>query len=97
VPNLDVNKYAQIGARVRLAELQSEIDTIHAAFPELRDGASPARRRGRPSKQSQAAATAGDAPQRRRKRRGMSAAKRREVSERMKKYWAQRRKAAKSA
>jgi hypothetical protein len=90
---LNLNDYARIGAQVRLSELQSEIDAILAAYPDLRS-AGPAPQRSRPVRKSARAAENAGQRRRRRKGRPMSAAKRREVSERMKKYWAQRRKAA---
>ena len=69
-----------MGAKSRLEELKREETAIRSAFPDLFG-----RRRGRRA----AAAPAG---RRRRKRSGMSAAARKEVSVRMKKYWAERRK-----
>ena len=70
---------ARHGAVARIQELETEIATIRAAFPGL-DGARPGRRSGRPA--------AAPAPH---KRRPMSAAARKAVSLRMKKYWAARR------
>lgn len=77
----DVNKYAQLGAEARAAELNAELAEIYRAFPGLRRG-----RPGRPG------ASEGAAPSARR-RKPMSAAQKRAVSLRMKKYWASRRKA----
>ena len=74
----DLKQYALRGAQARVQELQQELTSIYRAFPGLR-------RRGG------AAAAASDRPVRRRK--PMSAAMKREVSRRMKKYWAERRKA----
>jgi hypothetical protein len=75
----------------RLEEIRQEEASIRAAFPELfRPGR-------RPGSTNQAAAAAGtdEAQPRRRRRRGkpMTAAQRKAVSERMRKYWAARRKA----
>jgi hypothetical protein len=78
----DLKSYARRGAEVRLAELREEMNAIHAAFPDLRDGRS---ERGNGAVQ----------PRHRRRRRAMSVAQRKAVSARMKKYWAERRKAAK--
>lgn len=64
----------------RLQQLKEEEAAIRAEFPELFGG-----RRA-------AADGSGHAPRRRRKTK-MSAANRQAVSERMKKYWAERRKA----
>lgn len=78
--------YARLGAMRRLEELRQEEAAIRAAFPELF--------RGRAGQGAAAASSApnGDAA-RRRRRWKMSAAQKRAVSERMKKYWAARRKA----
>jgi hypothetical protein len=81
--------YARIGAMRRLEELRQEEASIRAAFPELFRGR-PARAAGAAT----AAATSNDEP-RRRRRWKMSAAQKRAVSERMRKYWAARRKAQK--
>jgi hypothetical protein len=75
----DLKEYARVGAEARARELQSELESIYRAFPDLRqssrDGrASVAKRRGH-------------------RRKPMSAAQKRAVGLRMKKYWAERRKA----
>jgi hypothetical protein len=75
----DVNKYARLGAEARAAELSAELAEIYRAFPGLRRG-------GRGA----AAGEAGGGAVRRRK--PMTAAQKRAVSVRMKKYWAGRRK-----
>jgi hypothetical protein len=75
-------QYARVGALAELNRLHEEIDAIQRAFPEL------ARRP--PERQA-----LGDSKQRAtsgRRRRSMSRAQRNVVSERMKKYWADRRK-----
>lgn len=75
---------AKLGAQARLEQIEMERRAILAAFPDL---SAPRRGRGRrPRQEKQAAA----APRRRRR---MTAAQRKEVSERMKRYWAERRKA----
>ena len=74
----------------RIEELRQELAAIRDVFPELFRGRRPA------SAVPGAQATAADATGRRRRRRKrspMSTAQRRAVSERMKKYWADRRKA----
>lgn len=71
---------ARAGAEAALKELRADIVAIERTFPEL---ALPARRR---------AITRSIAKAQRRTR-NMSAAARKAVSERMKKYWAERRKA----
>lgn len=71
---------ARSGAETVLKQLRAEIIAIERTFPEL---AIPQRRRA-----------VRDAFQKARKRvRTMTAAERKAVSERMKKYWAERRKA----
>ena len=81
----DVNKYARMGAEARAAELNAELADIYSAFPALR--------RGRPAAAAAASNDAGDAPARR-NRKPMTAAQKKAVSIRMKKYWAGRRKSA---
>ncbi len=79
-----LQRLARLGAQARLEELRREEAAIRAAFPDLFGG----RGRGRRS-----AAASAAAPAARRRRRSMSAAARKAVSERMRKYWAERRKA----
>ena len=81
----DLQRFARLGAEARLQELKEEAVLIRQAFPELSmPGTRPASRKtnGEPA-----------VPMAPRRRGGMSAAARREVSERMKRYWAARRKA----
>ena len=75
-----IRELAQEGAAKALNQLRAEVIAIEQTFPEL---ALPQRRR----QIRQAVATA------RKRGRAMSAAARKEVSLRMKKYWAERRKA----
>jgi hypothetical protein len=70
---------ARLGAAARLEQLREEEAAIKSAFPDLFG-------RGR-----RAQVRNGQAPGAKR-RRGMSAAARKAVSERMRKYWAERRK-----
>ena len=75
-----LREFARAGAEAAIKELRAQITAIEQAFPEF----------GRPGARRASKA----APvQQRRRRRGMSAAQRRAVSLRMKKYWAIRRKA----
>ena len=79
-----VRAFALIGARARLESLQAEIDALRASFPELvsRAGGTAACR-----------AKSGRRPRRkRRRRRKMTAEQKQAVSDRMRKYWASRRK-----
>ncbi|HKB11075.1 MAG TPA: hypothetical protein VKD69_10485 [Vicinamibacterales bacterium] len=91
----ELQRLARLGAKSRLEEIQREEAAIRRAFPDLFGGR---RRGGRAKRAASAASRAGRAAKkgRRRRRRGtMSAAARKAVSERMKKYWASRRKAGK--
>jgi hypothetical protein len=90
-----LRRLARRGAVARLEQIKEEEAAIRAEFPELfgtsaQSGRGRGRRRGRPPASESAAA----APAARRGgRRPMSSAARRAVSVRMKKYWADRRKA----
>lgn len=75
-----LRRLARLGAMARLQQLREEEAAIRSEFPELFGS------RG-------AAATGGDGAPRVRRRARMSAAARKAVSERMRKYWAARRKA----
>ena len=76
-----LHELARRGAAARIAELEAEIAAIKAAFSGLEGADSEGRKRERAA--------------RTRKRPRMSAAARKAVSERMKKYWAARRKGEK--
>jgi hypothetical protein len=82
-----LRRLARLGAVARLEQIRQEEAAIRSEFPELFG------RRGRQA-EGDGAATA-PAPASRRKRAKMSAAARKAVSERMRKYWAERRKATK--
>ena len=79
----ELERLAKLGAKSRLDELKREEAAIRSAFPDLFSVT-----RGRKAAKAVAAPA-----KRTRKRRKMSAAEKRSVSERMKKYWAERRKA----
>lgn len=86
----DLRRFARLGAMRRLEDIRNEEAAIRAAFPELfRGGSAPtdATAPARSAKRAKKAKKAG------RRRAGMSAEARKAVSERMKKYWAGRRKA----
>ena len=76
----------------------NEVQSILSAFPELKSGGNTANRRRQtvPSERTTAMDTGGSDPDatRQRGRRPMSAAARKAASDRMKQYWAKRRKAA---
>jgi hypothetical protein len=76
-----LRRLARLGAIARLEQLKQEESAIRAEFPELFG-------RGR-----RAAVVDVPRPGRRRGRKKMSPAARKAVSERMRKYWAERRKA----
>jgi len=78
-----LRRLARLGAVARLEQLREEEAAIRAEFPELFGG-----RRGNSKAAAQDTGT-----RKRRRRAAMSAAQRKEVSERMRKYWAERRKA----
>jgi hypothetical protein len=77
---IELNRLARLGAKARLEELRQEEASIRRAFPDLFRGGS-------------GKAASDGMPRRARKRGSMSPAARKAVSERMKKYWAERRKA----
>ncbi len=82
--------YARIGAAARLTEIQTEIDAIQNAFPEL-EGPVAERRNGRPRAQTAAPEPHTETPAPvaiKRKRRKMSAAARKAISEAQKRRWA---------
>jgi hypothetical protein len=100
----DLKTYARQGAEARLRELNQELAEIYRAFPELR---MPSRgRAARPGRNIGAALTdmgrvtnpasaRGASSGGRAGRKPMTAAQRAAVSERMRKYWAARKTAAK--
>ena len=79
-----LRRLARLGAIARLAQLRDEEAAIRIEFPEIF---------GRGRRESGArAVSAPAAEKRRRRRRSMSPAARKAVSERMRKFWAERRK-----
>ncbi|HUE89502.1 MAG TPA: hypothetical protein VMO26_25780 [Vicinamibacterales bacterium] len=90
----ELRRLARLGAERRLEELRKEEAAIRKAFPDLggRPGGASAKR-GRRAGRAAAAGANDSAPKAKRPARyKMSAAQKRAVSERMKKYWAARRK-----
>jgi hypothetical protein len=84
----ELQRLARLGAQSRLEELRREEAAIRRAFPDLFRG------RGASARRAASADDGGAGGRvRRRRRSNMSAAARKAVSERMKKYWAARRKA----
>ena len=83
----EMKQLARLGAQARLQELRREESAIRQTFPELfRGGAR------RSSAAGGDVVDAGSPKRRRRRRSRMSPAERKAVSERMKRYWAERRK-----
>lgn len=82
--NDDMQRLARLGAQARLEELDRERTALLRAFPGLRRFAG----RAAGSEEGEGGAAT---PKRRRRRSKMSPAQRKAVSERMKKYWADRR------
>lgn len=92
----DLRRFARLGAMKRLDDMRREEAAIRQTFPELFAGATAAAppKSGMARKASPAGkASTAAAPAKARKRSPMSSAMRKDVSERMKKYWAARRKA----
>ena len=75
----ELRSLALVGARARLSALQGELASLLATFPELRGG--------------RASGAAGPLVKRNKpgRKHPMSAAEKKAVSERMRKYWADRR------
>jgi len=89
-PSSQILELAKRGAEYRHRELREELATLVRQFPHLRTLTAPGRRpAATPNSMTPAGAEA--APVRGRRR--MSAAARKAVSERMKRFWAERRKA----
>jgi len=82
----DIRTYALAGAQARLSELNEEQNQIHRLFPELRNATADRRVTGRVGSDESSST-----PSSRHSRRAMSAAQRKAVGKRMKKYWAARR------
>ena len=81
-----LRRLARLGAVARLEQLREEEAAIRSEFPELF---------GRGRRVSQTVGPAAAPATRRRRRKPMTAAQKKAVSERMRKYWAERRKAKK--
>jgi len=82
----ELRRLARLGAIARLEQLKQEEAAIRAEFPELFG-------RGRRAAITVSAAAAAAGTGVRRRRRTMTPAQRKAVSERMRRYWAERRKA----
>jgi hypothetical protein len=84
----DLHRLARLGAAARLAELEREVAAIRGAFPGLKAASADAATPLAPAFPAKSTAKA----QKRGRKKPMSAAERKAVSERMKRYWADRRK-----
>jgi hypothetical protein len=87
------HEYARLGAAIRRAELVDEMRAIDKAFPELRfqkRTAALLKTTGSPALAEPTTAEGEPASRKRRKRRKLTAAEKKVISERMKKYWAAR-------
>lgn len=84
----ELHHLARLGAATRLAELEREIAAIRGAFPGLKGASVDAVPASAPAFPARATARAA----KRGRKKPMSAAERKAVSERMKRYWADRRK-----
>ena len=87
----EMHRLARLGAGAKLAQLEREIAALKRAFPGLKPRAAQAP--GQPAEGAARVESAQPTP-RRSRRSPMSADERRAVSERMKRYWDARRKAA---
>jgi hypothetical protein len=83
IPQAELRELALVGARARLLTLRTEMASLVRLFPEL----------GRGSQAKSAGVELGLTKMRKKpgRKHPMSAAERRAVSERMRKYWAERR------
>jgi hypothetical protein len=86
--------WARRGAEARWAELQAEVRSLVQAFPHLASHST--NRKGRVAKKRPASAAVSNpdaSPKKKRRRPALTAAQKAAVSARMKRYWAERRKA----
>jgi len=95
-------QYARMGALTRLNELRTEIEAIEKAFPDLASRRGPGRRVMPTSAtgytdDGQTAGPGETVSRKRRRRKPMTSAQRKAVGERMRKYWAARRKSSTSS
>ncbi len=88
-----LQRLARLGANARLEELDAERRAILRAFPGL---SAQAARQGKAKAAPSADATGGAVPAKKavRRRKKMSAEQRKAASDRMRKFWAERRKTA---
>lgn len=89
-PGVDLKKLARVGAAARLAELEREIAALKRVFPGLRVVSADVIEA--PVSEAAAAERLARRAAARRRRKPMTSTERKAVSDRMKKYWAERRK-----
>ena len=80
----DIRRYALAGAEARLTEMAQEVEAIRRAFPELQEARG--RRRRANGAEQESDGESGTPARGRRRRSTMTAAQRKAVGERMKKY-----------
>jgi hypothetical protein len=91
---VQIHELAKRGAKARIEELTGEIEAIRRMFPGLEGNGVPARARRAVSVKAVATSKGNDTgPKKAGKRSGWSAAARKAVGLRMKRYWAARKKA----
>jgi len=79
IADSELRSFALVGARARLGALQAEVASLLATFPELRGGRASGAARPLVTRKKPG------------RKHPMSAAEKKAVSERMRKYWADRR------
>lgn len=89
----ELHRLARLGAQARLEEIRREEAAIRKTFPELFNKSTRPVTRATAADSSGASDEVAPKGRRRRRRNNMSPAMRKAVSERMRKYWAERRKA----
>ena len=98
MPTFDMKEYARRGAELRITELNEELEGIYRAFPDLAGQRGSGRAASRESYTDDGQTIAPDEPViPKRRRRKMTAAERKAAGERMRKYWAARKKIQKES
>ena len=82
----ELHRLARIGAEARLQELQDEIQSIHAAFPDLRRSGSA---QGQTAARVEKNGSAAEPTRKQRRRRKMSADARKRIGDAQRKRWAE--------
>lgn len=93
---MDMNLLAEMGARLRLEQLHSEISELMTTFPDLADlddEPNPPPPAVQPADEEEEPAYVATAAAKPRKRQPLSPEQKKQIGKRMKKYWAERRRA----